>query len=283
MRPLLWRLRQKEIRLLARWLVGQDPRSRTAAAIAALRDAPVARGVFAAALGYRRPYATIATAAAAIAGHEGGGHLSADYARETLRAAARPRPSDYAALYHLQPLAPQLHHVFDFGGFVGTLYYCYTNYLDFASDLVWTVYDLPETDAEGERLAAERGERRLRFSTRLADAEGADMFVACGSIHYFEEPLPSLIGRLADKPHYVLINRSPIAEAAAPFAAVQDGGSYLLPCIVHPHAALLDGFGAIGYDLIDEWRAPEHSLMIPGYPERSVPAYSGMFLRRHDA
>jgi putative methyltransferase (TIGR04325 family) len=282
MESMLWRFRQKEIRLLARWLVRQEAGSRTAALVAMLRTAPGARQAFAAALGYRRPFATMAEAAAAIGGHGGGGHLSAEYARETLRAAARPRPSDYAALYHLQPLLSKLRRVFDFGGFVGTLYYCYRNYLDLRSDLTWVVFDLPETRETGEELAAERGEGRLRFSDSLHDAEGADLFIACGSIHYFAEPLPAVIAGLADKPPYVLVNRSPIAARGAAFAAVQDGGSYLLPCIVHPHAALVDGFGAIGYDIVDEWWAPEHSLMMPGYPEQSVPVYSGMFLRRHD-
>jgi hypothetical protein len=34
--------------------------------------------------------------------------------------------------------------------------------------------------------------------------------------------------------------------------------------------------------VVDEWKALELSLEIPGYPEHSIPAYTGMFLRRKD-
>jgi putative methyltransferase (TIGR04325 family) len=277
---MLWRLRQKEIRVLSRWLIGRGPRSSALAAIAAVRDLPIAHTALTALLGYRRPFATLGDAAAAIAGYDGGGHLNVDYGSETSRAAAQARPSDYAALFHLQPLLPRLHRVFDLGGFVGTLYYCYARYLAFPPDLIWTVYDLPETREAGRRLADERKESRLRFASCLDEADNADLFIACGSLHYFEESLPDMIAKLKHKPPYVLINRAPMVEGGASFATVQDGRSYLLPCVVHSREELLKGFRSQGYGLVDEWRAPEHSLMVPGYPDRSVPAYFGMFLRR---
>jgi hypothetical protein len=44
---------------------------------------------------------------------------------------------------------------------------------------------------------------------------------------------------------------------------------------------LIQGFESLGYELIDSWQIAEsvHSVMVPFYPDRSVTAYSGLFLR----
>jgi hypothetical protein len=54
--------------------------------------------------GYRRPFATFADAAAAIAGYEGGGHTGPNYIALTVRDAKKARPADCPALFHIQRL-----------------------------------------------------------------------------------------------------------------------------------------------------------------------------------
>ncbi len=114
------------------------------------------------------------------------------------------RPSDYAALFHIQPLLPSIRTVFDFGGNAGNLFYCYSRYLQLPPDLIWTVYDLPKNRIVGAQIATEKGEKRLRFTGELSEADGVDLFIASGALHYFEQPLPDMIAGLRQLPRYII-------------------------------------------------------------------------------
>ena len=61
-----------------------------------VRESPIVR--LNAVAGYRRPFATFADAAAAIAGYEGGGHTGPNYIALTVRDAKKARPADYPDL-----------------------------------------------------------------------------------------------------------------------------------------------------------------------------------------
>lgn len=233
--------------------------------------------------GYQHPFATLRDAEEAIARYTLENHSSLQNVEFHLAQAAKPRPSDYAALFHLRQIMPDIRRVFDLGGNVGNLFYCYAKVLDFRPDLVWTVLDLPKTRAIGERIARQWGEPRLRFTNDLEDADGADLFIASGSLHYFEQPLFERIAALEHRPRYILINRTPLTDTT-PVAAIQDAGSFLVACKLFNKRDLLHGFEAQGYEAVDDWAAEELSLVIPGYPEFSVPRYSGIFLQlRHPA
>lgn len=246
--------------------------------IKALREFPVIRHVFIALVGYNRPFATLEDASASIAGYDQSGHEHPGYVELHLTMAQSLRPSDYPALFHIQPLLPHIRKVFDFGGNAGNLFYSYSNYLKLPSDLVWTVYDLPKNRDAGVRLAKEKNETRLRFTGRLNDAEDADLFIASGSLHYFEKPLPDIIADFRQMPRYVLVNRTPLTDGP-PLATVQDAGSWRVACMLYNRDDLIRRFEKVGYETVDTWRATELSLFIPGFPDRSVPAYSGMFFR----
>jgi putative methyltransferase (TIGR04325 family) len=246
-----------------------------------MRQLPLARSLLAAVTGYNRPFKTLHDAAAAISGYEGDGHADAGYMAWTSVQSETLRPGDYAALFHIQPLLPQIRTVFDLGGNVGNIFYCFSKYLKFPRELNWMVYDLPKTREVGEQLAGERRERRLRFATHLSDADGVDLLLVSGSLHYFERPLPDMISRLGRKPRYVLINRSPLVDGPA-FAAVQDGGAYRLACVIHSRTELIRGLENMDYELVDSWPCPEGSLVIPCYPDQSIRSYSGMFFRLRD-
>ena len=261
-----------QIRLFSRWLVR-------------LSKVPGCRPVIEAArpllhplVGYRRPFRTLREAENAIARYSAGGHSNPDNARIHLDLAKAARPSDYAALFHMRALLPELRHIYDFGGNAGNLYYCYSKYLDFPLDLQWSVYDLPPMLAVGRQVANGRGERRLRFTGRWDEAAGADLLIASGSLHYFPKPLPEMIAGLKEMPRYVFVNRTPLVEGRTA-AAVQDAGSFLVACLLYNRSDLIRGFEMAGYELVDSWRAEEMAVSVPCYPEYCVPAYSGMFLR----
>ena len=118
----------------------------------------------------------------------------------------------------------------------------------------------------------------FKFSDSFGSAEGVDLFIASGSLHYFEMPLPSLIAKLQRKPRFILINRTPLVDCA-PFATVQGGPDSLVACMLHNRSSLIQGFEGIGYEVVETWPALELSLNIPCYPDWSAPIYTGMFLQ----
>ena len=230
-------------------------------------------------LGYHRPFASLAEACAAVAPYANQGHVNAENMECLLQTTEAARPSDYAVMFHMRPLLPALRHVFDLGGNAGNLFYCFEKYVQFAPGFIWTVNDLPDHLRHGEILARQRGATALRFSSDWMDAAKADLLIASGSLHYFDEPLPHMVARLPHKPAHILINRTPITDGA-PVAAVQDAKTFRVACMLYNRSDLIREFDRVGYDLVDSWKAAELSLHVPGFPEHSVPEYSGMFLRK---
>lgn len=248
--------------------------------IRSLRDLPGTRAILRWATGYMRPYATLAEAEAAISGRIANGSHQNPNNLELLQYFNQQLwPSDYAVLYHLRGLISHAKHVFDMGGNVGLQYYLYREYLDMPPDLVWRVYDLPAHVVAGQALAEQRGAHQLRFSHSLRDAEGADVYIASGSLHYIDTTLKEMISELDSQPQYIIVNRTPLRDGP-PIATVQDAEVFRMACIVYNRDDLVRDMEAIGYEVVDSWQEPKMSLFIPGYPEYAVPYYSGMLLRR---
>ena len=189
------------------------------------------------------------------------------------------RESDYAVLFHLAPIISGLHRVFDLGGNVGNLFYSYQRKLSFPPGFVWTVYDLPVKKPVGEKLAAQRGETRIRFCDTLAEASGCDVLIASGSLHYFEEPLHRMLASLELPPKHVFINRTPFSNGPD-LITVQDSRSYLVPCKFHSRISLINGMHALGYELQSEWPVYERRLPVPTHPDICPRTYSGFYFRR---
>jgi putative methyltransferase (TIGR04325 family) len=278
MNSVIERARIRQIQYCSRLLRGISAVPMGFALVKAVRDLPLLRGILLAVIGYNRPFPTLKEATAAIAGYEGGGHSNHNYLAVKIPDAEKPRPGDYAALFHLERIRTQIANVFDLGGSVGNLFYCYSKYLDFPAGLCWTVCDLAETNRLGEGLAASRNERRLRFTDQLTDADGSDLLILSGSLHYFERPLSDILAEFSIKPRYVLVNRSPLVDVPA-LATVQDGGTYRLACMLHNRSDLIQGLGTLGYELVDSWDIQNRSVIIPCYPDRSARSYSGLFFR----
>lgn len=273
------RLRVLQIRALASLLNFLGGRSAGRNLLARLQSNPIASRSINALLGFRRVFPSFAAAQASASQYIQAGHEHPDELRYHTSISATVRESDYPLLFHLAPLAPQLRHVFDFGGHVGNLFYAYQTQLRFPPTLLWTVYDLPIKKPLGEKLAAERGESRIRFTNSVAEASGADVFIASGSLHYFEQPLHEILRTLERLPDHVFVNRSPIS-AGADLITVQDNRSYLVPCKLHSRASLIIGMQALGYELRSEWPVHELRLLVPTHPHLSARTYSGFYFRR---
>ena len=277
--PLLLRFRIAQIRAVTSLLNFLGSRSAGVRVISRLRSNRAAQSLLDASLGFRRVFPSFAAAQASASRYIQAGHEHPDEIRYHTSISETVRESDYPLLFHLAPLAPQLRHVFDLGGNVGNLFYAYQTQLRFPSTLLWTVYDLPMKKPLGEKLAAERGETRIRFANSVAEASGADVFIASGSLHYFEQPLHEILRTLGRLPDHVFVNRSP-TSAGADLITVQDNRSYLVPCKIHSRTSLITGMQALGYELHSEWPVHELRLLVTTHPDLSARTYSGFYFRR---
>jgi len=242
---------------------------------------PLTRSLYRGLVGYRRPFASLEEAEAAVSRYSGGGHEHPQNVKNHLGMYSRARPSDYPALFYLRPILPGIRRVFDLGGNSGNLFYSYSNYLSWPEGLMWQVMDLPGNMTAGEAIAKEREAHQLQFTGAWSDADGADLLIVSGSLHYLHRPLAEMIGELKVRPSYILINRTPMTDGA-PVATIQDLGIFRIACMIHNKGQVIRDLEQLDYVVVDEWKAHELSLEIPGYPELRVPAYTGIFLRRKD-
>jgi len=272
------RIRLKQIRLAAYALVQADRLllGKVSIGMAVRRIVPAAilKHIF----GYNWVYPSLAEAKAAAAGFIPSSHEHPASAEAHLSLAQNARPSDYPALFYLDRIIPTCRSVFDLGGNVGNLFYCYSKYLDLPADLQWTVHDIPEMQELGRKVASRRNELRLRFDGTLERMGEADLLLASGCLHYFDRPLPELLAQSGARPMHVIVNRTPLTDAE-PVATVQDAGAYLTACKLYHRNGLIARMKDLGYELIDQWSVPELSVHIPCHPDLSVPTYSGCYFR----
>ncbi|BEU21807.1 methyltransferase, TIGR04325 family [Paraburkholderia sp. 22B1P] len=228
-------------------------------------------------LGYRRSFRGLHEAERAVKPYAKGGHENLENLALHLELNRVARPSDYAAFYYLRDQIPGIKRIFDLGGNVGNLYYCYREYLPLRSDVMWTVYDLPETISYGKDLADSRNIKNLQFTDDLRQADDVDLFIASGSLQYFDKSLPDLLKSIDRRPKYVLINRVPMTEDQD-FAVVQDAGHIRVACMLYNRSKLIADFERLGYRVLGEWQATELRLTVLDRPSSSVWAYTGLWL-----
>lgn len=228
-------------------------------------------------LGYRRTFQTLGEAERAVKPYTKGGHENPENVALQLEVSRVARPSDYAAFYYLRDRIVNIQKIFDLGGNVGNLYYCYKNYLPLRTDLIWTVYDLPETISRGRILADSKNAQNIQFTDDFRQAGGADLFVASGSLHYFDKSLPELLENINHRPKYILINRAPLTEDPG-FAVVQDAGHIRVACMLYNRLKLIADFRRLGYEVLGEWQAPELRLSVVDRPSSGVDAFTGLWL-----
>ena len=279
----LLKFRILQIRIAAKIIssIGQYPRGRVL--IVALRSRSLSRSLLNLILGYRKRFNTFAEAQVRASRHSPAAHELGENIRFHAALVNGVRESDFPVLFFLAEEAGKLRRVFDLGGNVGNLFYSYQNHLKFSPQLVWMILDLPTTRSSGERLAAERNEKRIVYVDSLASASGVDLFIASGSLHYFESSLPEILSTLTVLPRRVVVNRTP-CSSGEDLIAIQDNSSYrvpcLMPCKLHSRNKLTEGMRGLGYLLRGEWPVHERKLRVPLYPDYSGGSYSGFYFEK---
>lgn len=204
----------------------------------------------------------------------------AAYTREFESRLSRIFSFDYPVIYWLaQLLAPDMT-LFDFGGHRGTHFYAYAPYLRYPAGFRWIVCDLPEIVAAGKVLAEERQASGLLFTTNLADATGADVFLAAGSLQYVEAPsFAESLASLAAVPKHLLLNKVPLYPGKR-YVTLQNGGPAFHPQYVFNRDEFVTSITSLGYTMVDQWDVPSHPGRIPFHPEASFLSHSGLYFRR---
>ena len=277
--PFMARLRLRQIRLVAAvlTLLGREAAARRF--LICCRSWPVLRRCAEACLGFRRTFPSFADAQACASRYIRAGHEHPDEIIFHRSSSGKLRESDYPVLFHLAPVAGTLRRVLDLGGSVGNLFYSYQPRVPFPSDVAWQIFDIPAVRTLGEKLAASRSETRLRYVDSLACGKGCDLFLASGSLHYFEEPLDVLLETMGSSPAHVIVNRTPCSDGED-LITVQDNGTFLVPCKLHSRSKIIAGMNRLGYELVAEWPVFERALVVPLHPEVSARQYSGFYFRR---
>lgn len=231
-------------------------------------------------VGFRRTFTTFAAAEQCISRYHVPSHEHPANVATHYQFSHSARTSDYPVLFHLQRFLGDVREVLDIGGSAGNLFYCYAQYLQYRSDLRWTVFEVPQNVRSGRAIATERGEQRLNFIDRLEQCTDADTVIISGSLHYFEALPSELMRHLKKTPKHVFINRTPVTDGPSA-VTVQDAGTYyaMSPARILSRQTLLETMLTANYDLIDQWMVPDLKLRIPLDPGSSAPAYSGFYFR----
>jgi putative methyltransferase (TIGR04325 family) len=188
---------------------------------------------------------------------------------------------DYPILFWLKSIFSQdssILNIFDFGGNIGIHFYSYLNYLDYPSNLVWRVCEVPAISRAGKELAERRACCNLEFVCCFEEASGADIFLASGSIQYVKSLAESL-KNLSKQPSHILLNRLPLHNNEDQFVTLQNGGQVFYPQYVFNKAQFISSFLSLGYELIDIWEDKEDTCNIPFHSKKSLPFYYGLYLK----
>jgi putative methyltransferase (TIGR04325 family) len=185
---------------------------------------------------------------------------------------------DYPILFWLERLLPECELLFDWGGGVGISYFGYRKFLQYRDGLRWLVSDLPAVAVVGNKIAQEEAAPHLQFTTTLDELPRSQILLAAGSLQFMEDPF-NLLGRSPDLPPHILLNKVPIYDRGSAWT-LHNLGPSICAYQLFNREQFLSQFHVLGYSLIDEWRTPELGCDIPFFPEHSIRAYTGFYLKR---
>lgn len=225
----------------------------------------------------RGVFASLEEARASIPRNQRVGYDHAEAVDVYVEEMSRMAPSDYPMVHWLEPLLTDGVRVFDFGGHVGTKYRAFARYLAYPRTLRWVVCDVPNTVAAGERLARERGDTRLEFTSDFALADGAAVLIASGVLQYVEDPLWERLRALREPPPHVLVNKLPCRDGG-PVFTLQSTEVSFVPMQVFDYDHFVAEMCALGYARTDEWRVLDRACDIPFHPEIAA-RYIGLYFR----
>jgi len=187
---------------------------------------------------------------------------------------------DYPVLFWLGRLVADDIRLVDLGGSVGVTYYAYKAVLPLPPTLRWQVCELPEVVPLGQRIAQERGETALSFTTDRMAIDGAAILLAAGVLQYVRTTLAELLQALPAPPRHVLVNRLPLTTQRSSFVTLQNGGAGIQSYRIANDAEFVEQLRRAGYRVVDRWRCMENTTQIPFHPDLTLDHFSGFYLTR---
>ncbi|GER12774.1 methyltransferase, TIGR04325 family [Variovorax boronicumulans] len=195
-------------------------------------------------------------------------------------------PYDYPVMWWLdRAFRDGANRVLDIGGSVGVHFYAYRRYVEMPRDLSWRVVEVPAIASIGRDMVGRPGAEAdgLSFTGDLEHVMGGgdDIWIAAGSLQYFENARPGeLLRHCAVRPRYLLLNKLPLHDGQDYVTAQNIGAGCFSPVHVYNRKQYVEEIEARGYVLRDQWPVLERSLYLPGFPERCVPQFSGLYFVR---
>jgi len=185
---------------------------------------------------------------------------------------------DYPVIFWLNKIIKEKSVVFDFGGHVGIRFYCYSKYINYPNKLKWIVYDLPSVLEEGKKLAKEMVENKISFTNEIDVAGGSDIFLASGSLQYFEIPLYKILSNLKTSPKHILINGTPLHEDHE-FVTINNMTTAYCLYKIQKKNDFINGMIENGWELKDIWinNDKDKKCHIPFYKDYNGSVYYGMY------
>ncbi len=187
------------------------------------------------------------------------------------------KPIDYPVLVWLREAFTDSSTVFDLGGNTGFGYYGFQKFIPFPSKLEWKVCDLPEAVKAGSEILKCIDSPGLSYTTNTEDAEGADIYITCGTLQYMEPSLEELLGQLTALPRHLIIHHVPFYDGEEYFTFQNLLESYV-PYKIQNRDRFINSLTNLGYELIDSWQV-DRTCRIPFHPELFVEAYHGFYLK----
>ena len=225
---------------------------------------------------YRGVFPTFEAARASSPPNKRSGYDNAEAAGLYLERTRRVYPSDYPVMLWLDKMFRNGQKtVFDFGGHIGLGYYAYRKYITYPDGLKWTVHDVPAVVAQGREVAKTMdNERRLAFADHYDAADGAHIYFSAGALQYLPTPLAEMLGRLQQRPRYLLLNLLPLHPDKS-FYTLQSIGISYCPYRVMQFGEFVKGLTQLGYVQRDAWENPDKRCIIQFEPEYSIDRYYG--------
>lgn len=188
---------------------------------------------------------------------------------------------DYPILFWLDRILEDNFRIFDIGGNTGVHFVGYRSHLRAWEHIFWDICEVPVVVEAGKKFAKREGYAdRLSFTDNIYAADGADVLLSLGTIQYIEQPtLSDLLSSLENAPNHLLLGKLPLYDGET-YVTLQNGGPHFIAQRIFNRSDFLKELGALGYQVIDEWRDSSRSCIVPFHPDHSVPVYTGLYLSR---
>jgi putative methyltransferase (TIGR04325 family) len=184
---------------------------------------------------------------------------------------------DYAVLFWLARLLGPGQRVFDHGGHAGSAFDAWMQVLPLPAGATWQIHDVPAVCDEGRRRNQRRTGVKPVFTTDFADASGAAILLASGSLQYIEQPLSERLAGLRAKPRYLLLNQLPVHPRLR-YVTLQNIRTCYCPYVVFHDQAFFASLHALGYSVRHRWENPAKGCHIPTHPRHTAAPYVGALL-----